>query len=310
MAEKTLKTKLLIYGIPIGLAALTLASFLGSGVGAKIFGGHPQAILNVSAPRPELPAERPFESFQFLTNTMLCAWISIITILAIFITAARNMKLVPHGFQNFIEYCYEVFADFAEDTAGKEYGRKFFPVCVTIFLFVLMNAWWSLVPGYETIKYNGVPLFRNANTDINLPMMLAVFSFCYVEYWGIRVNGIHYFKKFINLGPIAHGVKELASGKIKAGLGGIAMGGVAMATGVLELVSELVRLLSFTFRLFGNMTAGVILTMVMIYLIPWVAPAIFYGLESFTGFVQAMIFGALTLCFLVIAISSHEEETH
>lgn len=299
----------LIIIIPAVLLGLMVVSFLGSSVGAKIFGGEPLGILAVHAPHPELPAEKPFEGFS-VTNTMIASWLSILTLLVFFFAATRRMGLVPRGLQNFVEFFYESAADFIESTAGREYGRKFFPVCVTIFLFVLFNAWFGLIPGFETVKMNGAPLLRNANTDINVPLMLAVVSFCFVEYWGLRVHGANYLKKFFNFRPLYQGFREFFSGRIKAGLGGIAMGAVAVFTGILESLSEIIRLISFTFRLFGNMTAGMILTLVMIYLVPWVAPSVFYGLETFIGFVQAMIFGGLTLCFLVIAIASHEGESH
>jgi len=291
------------------LAGLSLTSFVGGSVGAKIFGGEPMKILAVHAPHPELPAETPIAGFP-VTNTMIASWLSILTLLALFFATTRRMTLVPRGLQNFVEFFYESAAGFIEETAGKEYGRKFFPVCVTIFLFVLFNAWFGLIPGFETVKLNGAPLLRNANTDINVPLMLAFVSFCFVEYWGLRVHGVNYLTKFFNFRPLYLGFRKLFSGRIRAGLGAIAMGAVAVFTGILEALSEIIRLISFTFRLFGNMTAGMILTLVMIYLIPWVAPSVFYGLETFIGFVQAMIFGGLTLCFLVIAIASHEEESH
>jgi len=192
--------------------------------------------------------------------------------------------------------------------AGKEYGRKFFAVCTTIFLFVLANAWINLIPGVETIKMNGMPLFRNPNTDINVPLMLAMVSFCYVEFWGFKAKGFKYITKFFDFGPLFQGLRQLFKGRLKIGLSGLGMGAIAVFTGILELLSEFIRIISFTFRLFGNMTAGGMLTLVIIFLIPWVVPVIFYGLEAFLGFIQAMIFGALTLCFLAMAVKQAEEE--
>ncbi len=294
--------------LSIVFLVLIVVSFIGGSVGAIITGGEPLSIFAVQPPHPQLPAEHPFPNLP-ITNTMITAWISILVLFGLFFAATRRMKLVPRGLQNFVEFFYEAAANFIEDPAGKEYGRKFFPVCVTIFLFVLANAWINLIPGFETIKMNGEPLLRNANTDINVPLMLAVVSFCFVEYWGFKAHKATYLRKFFNFVPLGQGFKKLFTGKIKAGFGGIAMGIIAVFTGLLEAISELIRMVSFTFRLFGNMTAGMILTLVMIFLIPWVVPAIFYGLEAFLGFVQAMIFGGLTLCFLVVAVMSTDEET-
>ncbi|MDD5222489.1 MAG: F0F1 ATP synthase subunit A [bacterium] len=314
----------LILIIVVALVGMSAVSFIGGGVGKIIFGGgaQPTGIFAIHAPKPELPAERPFCppgeegaaagkcKYSFFTNTMITAWISIAFLLFLFITATRKIRLIPKGLQNFVEFFIESAQNFIDDTAGKEYGRKFFPVCVTLFLFVLLNAWFSLVPGFETIKLNHMPLLRNANTDINTPMMLAVVSFCFVEYWGFRANGFHYLKKFVNFSPALNGIKQVFSGQVKAGLGAFGMGLITLFTCFLETISELVRLMSFTFRLFGNMTAGMITTLVIMYIVPWVVPSIFYGLETFLGFVQALIFGGLTLCFLALAVTPHEEESH
>lgn len=297
----------LVLLITVVLAGLSLASFIGGSVGRIMFGGEAVPIFSVDAPHPKLPAERPFHGVP-ITNTLITSWISIVLLLGIFIGASRRLQTVPRGLQNFVEFFYESAAGFIEDTAGKEYGRKFFPVCFTIFLFVLGNAWISLIPGFETLKVNDEPLLRNANTDINVPLMLAVISFLFVEYWGFKAHGFSYLKKFFNVFPLLRGFKLLFSRQVKAGLGGILNGTIAVFTGVLEVISELVRVVSFTFRLFGNMTAGMILVMIIIFLVPWVVPSLFYGLEAFFGFVQAMIFGGLTLCFLMVAVMSHEEE--
>ena len=100
----------------------------------------------------------------------------------LFFIGTRNMKLVPSGLQNFLELIVEAAANFIEDPAGEKHGRWFFPVCTTIFLFVVANAWLSLIPGFETIHVHGEPLLRNANTDLNIPAALAVVSFIFVEY--------------------------------------------------------------------------------------------------------------------------------
>ena len=309
--EKTSGSNSKKIAIAVGVILLfcTLISFVGSNVGALIFKSKPIGIFAVNPPHVVLPAEMPFPGVH-LSNTMLTSFITIFILMLLFVSAGRKIKLVPSGLQNFVEFFYESLAGFIEDTAGTEYGRKFFPVCATIFLFVLFNGWLSLIPGFETIKFNGEPLLRNPNTDINVPIMLAVISFCFVEYWGFKAQGLKYLKKFINVDSLIHGFKEMFSGRIKSGLNGMIMGLVSLFTGILEILSEFIRLVSFTFRLFGNMTAGMILVTVAIFLVPWVFPAVFYVMEAFFGFIQALIFSGLTLCFLVLAIMSHEEEAH
>jgi len=306
MTEKSYRGGLLkIVVLAIALFAMIIISFIGSEVGSGIVGSKPISFLNVEAPKYHPAPERPFHNLP-ITNTMITAWISIVVLGGLFFFGTRNMKLVPTGLQNFLELIVEAAANFIEDPAGEKHGRWFFSVCTTIFLFVVGNAWLSLIPGFETISVNGEPLFRNANTDLNVPAALAVVSFCFVEYWGFKAKGIAYLKTFFHFGPLWQAIKFILAGNIKAGAGGLLNGFVAVFAGLLEILSHLIRMMSFTFRLFGNMTAGMILVMIMLFLIPWVLPTIFYGMEAFFGFVQAMIFGGLTLGFACAAVMEEE----
>jgi len=298
------RKKFLVIVIIVGLA-LAIISFIGGGVGAIIAGREPLSIFNVSTPHVELAAGKPFPSLP-ITNTMIAAWMTILVLFGLFFAATRKMKLIPTGLQNLVEFLCETAAGFIEGIAGKENERRFFPLVVTIFLFVVVNAWIGLVPGFESIRLNGMPLLRNANTDINLPLMLALVSVVAIEYWGFKAKGVSYLRTFINFAPVGQGFMQLFKGKIKAGLGGILNGIIAAFVGILEVLSHLIRVISFTFRLFGNMTAGVILTGVMIFVVPLVIPSIFYGLEALFGFVQALIFSGLTLVFGYAAVMAAE----
>jgi F-type H+-transporting ATPase subunit a len=197
--------------------------------------------------------------------------------------------------------------------AGEKNGRRFFPIVATIFLFVLMNAWLSLLPGFgsvEVITAEGehVHLLRGANTDINVPLALALVSFVFVEYFGLRSHGFRYLGKFINVGQFFRSIGQLFRGRFKAGLSGLFNGMIDIFVGILEALSEVIRVVSFTFRLFGNMTAGEILLLIVAFLVPWVLALPFYGLELLVGFVQALIFAGLTLVFVTIAVTSHQAE--
>ena len=289
----------------IALFAMIIISFIGSEVGSGIVGSKPLSLLNIEAPKYQPAPERPFHNLP-ITNTMITAWISIVVLGGLFFIGTRNMKLVPTGLQNFLELIVEAAANFIEDPAGEKHGRWFFSVCTTIFLFVVANAWVSLIPGFETISINGEPFLRNANTDLNVPAALAMVSFIFVEYWGFKAKGASYLKTFFHFGPLWQALKLIFTGNFKAGAGGLLNGFVAVFAGLLEILSHLIRMMSFTFRLFGNMTAGMILVMIMLFLIPWVLPTIFYGMEAFFGFVQAMIFGGLTLGFACAAVMEEE----
>jgi len=289
----------------IALFAMIIISFIGSEVGSGIVGSKPLSLLNVEAPKYHPAPERPFHHLP-ITNTMITAWVSIVVLGGLFSVGTRNMKLIPTGLQNFLELIVEAAANFIEDPAGEKHGRWFFSVCTTIFLFVVANAWLSLIPGFETISINGEPFLRNANTDLNVPAALAVVSFIFVEYWGFKAKGTSYLKTFLHFGPLWQSLKLIFTGNFKAGVGGLLNGFVAVFAGLLEILSHLIRMMSFTFRLFGNMTAGMILVMIMLFLVPWVLPIVFYGMEAFFGFVQAMIFGGLTLGFACAAVMEEE----
>jgi F-type H+-transporting ATPase subunit a len=221
------------------------------------------------------------------------------------------MKLIPSRYQMAIESVIGYLLGFCEDIAGEKYGRKFFAIVATIFLFVITNAWLSLLPGVGSIMIENpegemVHLFRGVNTDINLPIALALISFVFVEYWGIKTLKLSYFKKFFNTHRFIEGWKELFKGQFKKALGSLFNGAIDIFIGLLELLSELVRIVSFTFRLFGNMTGGEILLLMMVFLAPFMLALPFYGLELLVGFIQALIFSGLTLVFATIAI----EPTH
>ena len=231
-----------------------------------------------------------------------------------FYVCTRRMKLIPGRFQNMAEVFVETLLNFVKGVAGENYARTLFPVVATIFLYVLTNAYLALLPFFGTIgitEHDGtfVPLFRAANTDINLPLSIALVSFVCVEFWGLRALGFfRYLNSFFNFGQLRDGFISLFKGKIRPAISGIMFGFINLFVGGLEIISHFIRIISFTFRLFGNMTAGEILLLVVSFLIPLVASIPFYGLELLVGVLQALIFAGLTLVFGVIAMAPHDEE--
>jgi F-type H+-transporting ATPase subunit a len=288
----------------IGLAVL---SFISGPVGAGIFGGEPLPIFDVESPSYQLEPAHIFGGDIFITNTMLASWIGMLILFGLFFAGTRGMKLIPGGLQNAVEFFYETAENFVGDMAGKEATSRVFLVCFTIFLVVLTNAWLALVPGFDTITLNGAPLLRKANTDINVPLALATVYLIVDLYWAFRVKGAHFLGKFFNFRPLAQGFKKLTQ-SVKGGLGAIGMGVIAVFAGLIELISYFMRVIAFTFRLFGNMTAGVLLTMTIIFIVPFMLPSLSYALEVFLGFVQAMIFGILSLAFIMVDTALEEEQ--
>jgi F-type H+-transporting ATPase subunit a len=163
----------------------------------------------------------------------------------------------------------------------------------------------------EAVKIMSVThVLRPANTDLNTPLAIAICAVVAVQIFGFRALKAKYLVKFFNFGRIFKGLGMLFRGK-GSGVIEIITGIVEALVGFLELISELViHIISFTFRLFGNMTAGEILLMMIGFLVSMLVPIIFYGLEVLIGFIQAIIFAGLTLIFLTTAVSHHEEEEH
>ena len=301
-----------LIGILLIFLLLFIVGFIGGPLGKSIFGdvGLP-GWLSVPRPEIELPASEIFHIFGFpVTNSIIGAWVTIIFLVSFSYAITRRMKVVPGRLQGVFEALLGWLYDFCKTVAGEKNGRQFFPVVATIFLFVAFNSWLSLLPGFGSIWVataggEHAHLLRGANTDINTPLAIALFSFLFVEFFGFKTLGIRYLKKFINVGQLFGGVGKIFRGKIRAGLSGILTGCIDIFVGFLETLSELVRIVSFTFRLFGNMTAGELLILFTVFLIPWIVAVPFYGLEMLVGFVQALIFCGLTLVFLTLATAHH-----
>jgi F-type H+-transporting ATPase subunit a len=305
----------ILAGVTIILLALLLTGLIIGPLGSSLLGIEAPSFLNVTKPHVELPSEGIFHVSGFtITNTLIASWLTIIALVGLVYACTRKMKLIPGRLQSLAELIVETLLNFVKGVAGEKHARTIFPVVATIFLYVLTNAYLALLPFFGTIgitEHDGtfVPLFRAANTDINLPLSIAIISFVFVEFWGLRSLGFfRYINTFFNFGQLRDGFMSLFKGKIRPAISGIMFGFINIFVGGLEVLSHFIRIISFTFRLFGNMTAGEILLLVVSFLVPLIASIPFYGLELLVGFLQAMIFAGLTLVFGVIALAPHAEE--
>ncbi|HEX5688685.1 MAG TPA: FoF1 ATP synthase subunit a [Roseiflexaceae bacterium] len=266
-----------------------------------------------------------------ITNSLIMTVVVDLLLLLTIVFGARNMQLVPRGFQNFVEWMVEAFYNFAQGVDRKNVG-KFFPMCATIFFFVLYSNFFALVPGVGSIGScveahaaetesttaegaqdhsgatetapatetehpspifaglpgyceNGhvVPILRSPSADLNVTLAFALAAVFMIEVFGFQALGVGYLTKFFNF-------KE---------------GAMGFVVGILELVSEFVRIIAFAFRLFGNIFAGEVVLIVMAFLFPYLLPLPFYGLELFVAFMQAVIFSVLTLVFMTLATQAH-----
>ena len=302
--------------------ALLLTSFIIGPIGASLFKIQVPEVLQIHTPHVALPSEAMFHVGSFnITNTLISSWITIIILFLLFFFATRKIKLIPGRLQSFAEVVVEGIYNTVQGISGEKHVRVLFPVVATIFLYVVTNALLALVPLWgtwgpiEEIKEGThtttviVPFLRAANTDVNLPLSIALISFCFIEFLGFsRIGTLKYIDSFFQFSSWGKIFKNLFQGHIKSFFVDFFFGCINIFVGILELISHFIRIISFTFRLFGNMTAGEILIGVIAFLVAFIVPVIFYGLETLVGFLQAMIFAGLTLVFGVMAVTSHHEE--
>lgn len=280
-----------------------------------------------------------------ITNSYLTTLIVMALLIALSVMATRKMTMIPNNAQLIAESIVGGLYDFFSAIAGKHI-KQFFPLVATLFLFILVANWVGLLPGVGTIGFREsaeakevavaepktvadaapavakedshasvavveekheeagtsaaaegaeakevhggtkfVSLFRAATADLNMTLALALVSVIAMQYFGFRTLGAHYGSRFVNFkDPIMFGV------------------------GILELASDISKVVSFAFRLFGNIFAGEVLLAVLAFLIPFIVPLPFLFMELFVGVVQALVFSMLSTAFFNVAVSHGEEE--
>lgn len=245
-----------------------------------------------------------------ITNSMINAWIGIVIFLVVGLIVKKQASLTPRGFLNFIEAVIEGLFKKAEEVVGdNERTRKFFPICASLFLFVLISNWIGLFPGIGSIGLweveNGerilVPLFRPPTSDLNFTLAIAVFSVAAAHIFGlIGLGFVAYISKFVNFRGIFRALKH--------GPMAVIVALVEFCVGLLEIISEFAKVLSLSLRLFGNIFAGEVLLTVMYSLVSFFVPLPFMFLELLVGIIQATVFAMLTLVFMKSMTDAHSEE--
>ncbi len=295
-----------------------------------------------------ISAESIFNFFGLsITNSIFTSLIVSFLLISFAFFFRSKFKITdkPSKLQNFVEMIVEALYNFVYSiTENTKKTLLFFPLIATFFLFIILNNYVGLLPGVgsiltkeesievadlapqqamassspvvekevvlpgdETVTHESatveevvaeeagaeaghakfVPIFRAATADLNTTLALAIISVFLTQVFGVSHLGLSYFKKFIDFSnPINFFV------------------------GMLEIILEFAKVISFAFRLFGNIFAGEVLLAVMTYLIAIAVPAPFYALEIFVGFIQALVFSMLSLIFFNLATKSHHEESH
>lgn len=232
-----------------------------------------------------------------ITNSLVMTWLVMLLLFLFVFVVNRSLRLVPGKLQTALEFGVEgALSYMAETLEDMKLARRFFPLIASLFLFILFINELEFVPGVGSIGFHTgegfIPLLRASTTDMNTTLALTLISVITVEVVGVMALGFfRYTGKFINFSkPFP----------------------LNFVVGIIELVSELGRLVSLSFRLFGNIFAGEVLIAVIGFFAPYIVPAPFMVFEMFVGFVQAVIFALLTLFFikLAIAMPHSSEEGH
>ncbi len=231
-----------------------------------------------------------------ITATMLTTWLSMAILVGIAIYVSRNLKAIPGKLQNIFELIVGGMFDFVANTLeSRTLATKYFPVLMTIFLFLLAMNWTGLLPGVTSIGiFEGhgkeehlIPFFYPPATDLNITIAFALIAMFFIEMAGILAMGFwKYGGKFLTFK--GHGIGNRI---------------LNFTVGIIELISELGRLVSFSFRLFGNIFAGKTLLTVALFFVPLFLPIPILAYEVFVGFIQAGVFAFLTLIFIKLAVA-------
>lgn len=238
-----------------------------------------------------LAAEPIFHIGSFIfTNSLIASIITTIILISLGYLVSKNISKKPTRFGAIVEEFFLFIMDLAESVGGKK-AYEFVPLVLTFFFFILLANWLGLLPGFGSVviervehgHHEVIPLLRGATADLNTTLALALVSVFAAQFYGLSRLKLGYLKRFFNFSSP-----------------------VDFFTGILELISEFAKIISFSFRLFGNIFAGEVLLVVIMTLLPIVAPLPFFGLEIFVGFIQALVFAMLTLVFIHSATAHGE----
>ena len=200
----------------------------------------------------------------------------------------KKLTLIPNNFfQNAMESIIETFYNLTESVA-KPAASKIFPYFMSFFLFILLSNWSSLIPGFGTIgiREHGelIPFLRGATSDLNTTLGLALVSAVATHMLSIKTIGIkEYLSRYISLNPLN------------------------LFIGILEIISEITKVVSLSFRLFGNIFAGEVVLLTVSSIFAFIFPLPFLFLEIIVGMVQALVFSMLTMVFMAILTTSHKQ---
>ncbi len=271
--------------------------------------------MEETAQTPTLFAEPIFHIGSFtVTNSLINSWAVVCVIIIVSIIIRAKIKQIPKGIQNIAEIILERAFNLADSVTGsREKTMRFLPIVLPLFIFILLNNWLGLFPGVGSIGFFGsegsrkvfIPFFRGGTADLNTTLALAIMAVVLTHIFGVvYTTAWGHINKFINIKLILGLPKKIFKEKQYTS---IILIPVQFAVGLIEIVGEIAKVASLSFRLFGNIFAGEVLLGAMAAIFAYVIPIPFIFLEIVVGIIQALIFSMLTLVFLSVMTAEHNE---
>lgn len=255
--------------------------------------------------------ETPYLS---ITNALITSWVAVLIIVILSFLIRKNLKKVPGKLQHVFEIVIDGALSLADQVTGnRNLSKKIFPLAFSVFLFVLINNWLGLLPigAIGVIQTHGgvesfVPFLRGGTADVNTTLALGLLVVIGSNIFGIISIGVwKFFNKYINLKAVGKAVVHA-----KKEPTGLIVGPISFFVGILEIIGEVAKVASLSFRLFGNIFAGEVLLLSMSLLVAYAVPIPFLFLEVLVGVIQALIFAMLTLVYFTIASQDHDAHEH
>ncbi len=264
---------------------------------------------------PPLAAEQLFTvSGLPVTNTMVNAWLALAVFFVLGVCVRffwiKNVSALgaPLGALNFMERLVELVLDYMDRvTNNRARSLRLLPIVGSLFLFILTANWMGLLPGTGSIglwvTHEGakefLPLFRPANTDLNMTLAMAVLAVVASHVLGaVTIGFASYAGRFLKIAPLVKAFRDVSPV-------GILVAVVEFFVGIIEIFSEVAKMVSLSLRLYGNIFAGEVLLTVIASLVSFFVPLPFMVLEIIVGLVQATVFSMLTLVYLNMAMTEH-----
>lgn len=262
------------------------------------------SIIQIAAEKPTIKADTIFNIGGIFpaTNTFLMAVLIVLIIAAVSYFISRKVKEKPGLWQNIAEILYEAMYNLIGQISGsKKITDKIFYLIAALFIFIaLSNLLGIFIPFLTSFTYHEKPIFRTPTTDFNTTFSLAVAMVLFIQASSIRKWGaLKHFSNYFKFHEIINGFKK--------GIGGGLMGILNFLIGLLDIVSEFARIISLSFRLFGNIFAGEMLAVILLGFLAYFLPAAWMTMNIFAGFIQAMVFGSLTAAYYSMAVAGEEE---